>query len=83
MGINTIPTIYCDNTAAIKLTENSGVSDRTKHIDVKHHYTRELRDLGKIRVLPIGTENNLADICTKGLTRILFDDFSGRLGMQS
>jgi hypothetical protein len=83
MGITTKPIIYCDNTAAIKLTENAGVSDRTKHIDVQHHYTRELRESGKIDVVTVETENNLADICTKGLTRVIFEGFSVRLGMDT
>src|SRR5207302_5173410 len=42
MGINTVPIICGDNTASIKLTSNQGVSDRTKHIDVRHHHIREL-----------------------------------------
>ena len=82
MDIETVPIIHCDNTAAIKLTENAGVSDRTKHIDVQHHYTRELRELGKIKVVSVETENNLADICTKGLTKALFEEFSVRMGMK-
>jgi len=83
LGINTIPTIYCDNTAAIQLTENSGVSDRTKHIDVKYYLVRELREKGEIRVVSVGTKDNLADVCTKGLTRVLFEGFLDRLGMET
>ena len=83
LGINTVPTIHCDNTAAIRLTENSGVSDRTKHIDVKYHLVRELREKGEIRVVSVGTKDNLADVCTKGLTRVLFKGFLDRLGMET
>ena len=83
LGVKTVPTIHCDNTAAIKLTENSGVSDRTKHIDVKYHLVRELREKGDIRVISVGTKDNLADVCTKGLTRVSFEEFLDRLEMET
>ena len=34
--------IYCDNQAAKALTENPVHHDRTKHVDMQHHYTRDL-----------------------------------------
>ena len=83
LNIDTTSTIHCDNQAAIKLTENTGVSDRTKHIDVKFHFVRELREKGDIRIVSVGTKDNLADLCTKGLTRILFEGFLKRLGMET
>ena len=83
LNINTTPTIHCDNQAAIKLTENAGVSDRTKHIDVKFHLIRELREKGDIRIVSVGTKDNLADLCTKGLTRVLFEGYLKRLGMET
>jgi len=83
LNINTTPTIHFDNQAAVKLTENSGVSDRTKHIDVKYHLVRELRDKGDIRIVSVDTKDNLADVCTKGLVRVLFEGFLDRLGMET
>ena len=75
--------IHCDNQATIMLTENAGVSDRTKHIDVKFHFIRELREKGHIRIVSVGTKDNLADLYTKGLTRVLFEGFPKRLGMET
>ena len=61
LNIDTTPRIHCDNQAAIKLTENAGVSDQTKDSDVKYHLIRDLRDNGDIRIVSVGTKNNLAD----------------------
>jgi hypothetical protein len=40
--------IYEDNLGAIYLVKNRQVSGRTKHIDVRHHYLRDLHSDGKI-----------------------------------
>ena len=83
MGINTVPIIYGDNTASIKLTSNQGVSDRMKHIDVWHHQIRELVEDGKIEIGQVGTKDNIADVCMKGLTRDVFEDMLVKLRMET
>ena len=35
-------TIYCDNTNAINISKNSIQHSRTKHIEIRHHFIREL-----------------------------------------
>jgi hypothetical protein len=57
--------LYVDNAAAKELVENPKFHKRTKHIDVKYHFTREHQSLGTIAVQSIGTANQLADILTK------------------
>jgi hypothetical protein len=34
--------VHCDNQSSIKLTENLVFHDRSKHIDMKYHYIRDL-----------------------------------------
>eukprot|EP00253_Pinus_taeda_P020674 PITA_20674 len=41
-------TIYCDNSSAIALSKNSVFHKRTKHIDTKSHFIRELVNNGEI-----------------------------------
>lgn len=36
-------TIYCDNNGARRIAENSVLHGRTKHIDVRRHYPREIK----------------------------------------
>ena len=64
--------IYKDNTRAIFLVRNSQVGMRTKHIDVRHHYLRELREMGLVEVLFVLSAKNLADIMTKNVLELIF-----------
>jgi hypothetical protein len=65
-----IPTaLFCDSNAAIDVAYNPKLNDRSKHIDVAYHFTREQIDRGNVSVMYVISEENLADICTKGMTR--------------
>jgi hypothetical protein len=48
---------YEDNEGAAKLASNPMASNKTKHIDIKHHYIRELVDAKTIAVVSICTLN--------------------------
>ena len=55
MTIN-IPIVMEDNNGAIKLSNNLESYKRTKHIDIKYHFIRELVKSNKIRLLYINTK---------------------------
>src|ERR1700733_10096268 len=74
--------IFCDNSSAIALSKNSVFHKRTKHIDTKFHYIRELVNNGEIVLQHCRTEDQLADILTKPLPKKGFDHFRKCLGMQ-
>ena len=57
--------ILCDNQAAKALTENPVHHDRTKHIDMQYHYTRDLIEAGVVVVRYIQAVREQADILTK------------------
>jgi hypothetical protein len=57
-------TIWCDNKAAIDLSNNPVFHSRTKHIGKVYHLVRELQMLGVVKTSFIGTADNLADILT-------------------
>lgn len=40
--------IYCDNSSAIKLSKNLILHGRSKHIDVRYHFLRDLTNEGII-----------------------------------
>lgn len=61
--------INCDNKGAIRLALNPGTHQRTKHIDIRHHFIRELIDEKVISLQYIATKRQLADILTKGLPK--------------
>jgi hypothetical protein len=68
-GIKEAAIIYEDNLGALFLVKNRQVSARTKHIDVRHHYMRELQANKSIDVRFKRSEKNSSDIMTKNTTR--------------
>jgi hypothetical protein len=56
-----------DNTGAIYLVRNQQVGQRTKHIDVRWHFIRELYERKELTVKFVRSENNEADINTKNV----------------
>lgn len=64
--------LYVDNESAIQLVKNPVYHKRTKHIDVRFHYTRERVENKEIIVTRIDSENQRADIFTKALHRDRF-----------
>ena len=65
-----------DNTGAIFLTSNDVMSQRTKHIDTRHHFVREMIANGEVSVKYIRSEMNPADMMTKNLGSEKFLMFS-------
>ena len=58
-----------DNRGAIALTKNTRDHGKIKHIDIRHHYIRELLKTGNIVMEQVPSADNLADILTKPLPR--------------
>eukprot|EP00253_Pinus_taeda_P029735 PITA_29735 len=59
--------IFCDNSSAIGLSKNYVFHKRTKHIDTRFHYIRELVNNGEIVLEHCRTQEQVADILTKPL----------------
>ena len=64
--------VYEDNSAALKIANNATAIKRTKHIDVRHHFLREHVNQGTIKILPVSTKEQLADVMTKVLGKVTF-----------
>jgi hypothetical protein len=77
----TTTTLYCDNQSAIRLSENPVLHQRTKHIDIKHHYIRECVGGGHLKISHVPSADNIADIFTKPLGRTQFEHLRHRLGL--
>ena len=61
-----------DNTGAIYLANNFTTGPRTKHIDIRAHFVRELIINGILKVVFVKSEDNDADIFTKNVSEDLF-----------
>lgn len=74
--------IRCDNQSTIRLVFNPELHQRTKHIEVKHFYVRELQQKGEINVIFTDTSNQLADSLTKSLPRSKFEELWKKFGLK-
>ena len=80
----TFPAIlHGDNAASIALTLNTKGHARAKHIDIRHHYIRERVAEGEIGLVQIPSEENLADIFTKPLPRVIHQKLVRALKLDS
>ena len=59
--------LFVDNTATVNLAYNPEYHNRTKHIDRRHFYVRELVENHTLHVQYVNTADNLADFFTKPL----------------
>ena len=73
--------LYCDNQSAIRLAENPVFHARTKHVEVHYHFLREKVLQEEIEMVQVKTEDQVADLFTKGLNGNKLKSFSHQLGM--
>ncbi len=64
--------LWCDNQAAVSIGTNDTHHQRTKHIDIRHHFVRDVVKSGVIALKWISTRFQLADVLTKALGSITF-----------
>ncbi|GJT85068.1 hypothetical protein Tco_1066785 [Tanacetum coccineum] len=57
--------VNCDNQGAIHLSRKHVFHERTKYINVRYHFIREVLEAKMVKVLKVGTEHNAADALTK------------------
>ncbi|GKA31808.1 putative ribonuclease H-like domain-containing protein [Tanacetum coccineum] len=75
-GFNFMNTkIHIGNKSTICIVKNPVYHSRTKHIEIRHHFIRDGYEKRLIDVLKIHTDNNVADLLTKGfdVTRTSMD----------
>ena len=65
-------TILSDSMGSIDLAKTTKHHDRTKHIDIRHHFLREHVEKGDVELIHVKTEFMWADTLTKPLGRVKF-----------
>ena len=73
--------IKCDNQSSIKLANNLVYHARSKHIEIQHHFVREKMQSKEIDLIYCNTNENVADIFTKPLSKAKFEAFINQLGV--
>ncbi|GKD60686.1 hypothetical protein Tco_1298195 [Tanacetum coccineum] len=86
-GLNIIPTIkepiimYCDNTGAIDIANESGITKGARHFRAKVHYLRKVIEYGDIKQENFHTYDDLADPFTKALAFPKHSEYTMNIGM--
>jgi hypothetical protein len=62
--------LFCDNHSAIDLAENHQTSELSKHIDIHYHRVWKFVSDKNLLLMYIWTIENLADMCTNGLSEV-------------
>lgn len=75
--------LYCDNKSAINIAYNLVQHDRTKYIEVDRHFIKEKLDSGLICTPYVTSGNQLADVLTKGLSTLIFENIISKLRMEN
>jgi hypothetical protein len=68
-----------DNQSVIHMVHGRGKFHKSKHINIKYHYTKELIKDGVIEVRYCPTDENVADLFTKPLDRVKTKYFADRV----
>jgi hypothetical protein len=64
--------IDCDNQSCVKLSENPVSHARSKHVETKYHYIRDMVQRKPILVQYLPTDEQIANVLTKPLAKSKF-----------
>ncbi|CAL2243101.1 unnamed protein product [Prunus armeniaca] len=74
--------LFCDNMSAISMAKNPVFHQRTRHINKRYHIIREALQEGVVDMKFCRSEEQLADIFTKALPKVRFNQLRLKLGVK-
>lgn len=76
-------TMFCDNKAAQHIAQNAVFHERTRHLCIDYHYTRDKVLEGFLQTTHVSSQEQLADLLTKPLGEAQHSYLSLRLGLMA
>ena len=73
--------VYCDNSSAIDISKNLVQYSKTKHIEIRYYFIRDLVERKIVALEYISTEHQHADIFTKPFDRSKFETLRQVIGV--
>ena len=61
--------MFCDNQSVIHLSKNASFHSRSKDIDIRYHWIRDVLNSKQMQIEKVHTDDNGADMLTKVVTR--------------
>ena len=80
-GMDSPTVVNMDKQGGIKFVHTESVNRRTKHIDVRYHFTRQAVQEKLVELAHVPTEHMLADMMTKALGRVTLEFFMNKAGL--
>ena len=65
----------------MKLSEILVFHDKSKHIEIKYHYIKDMVQRGAVKLPYVVTDEQIADVLMKPLARVKFEYFREKLGV--
>jgi hypothetical protein len=63
------------------MTKNPVFHDKSKNIEIQYHYIRDMVQRGAIKIQYVSTDEQVADVLTKPLSRVKCEYFREKLGL--
>ena len=74
--------LYCDSETTMFRVLNKVYNGKSKHINLRHTYIRQMLNDGVVTVMFVRTYNNLANSLTKTLARDLVNSTTSGMGLK-